>query len=52
MTPLPEALVARVVELALGEPPRKATHGTGRAMAEATGILLRLVQRVWRRAVL
>ena len=46
-TPLPKALVERVVELTLGEPPGEATHWTGRAMAAAAGISLRSVQRIW-----
>src|SRR5918998_2790995 len=45
--PLPKALVERVVELTLGEPPGEATHWTGRAMAAAAGISLRSVQRIW-----
>jgi len=46
-TPLPKALVERVVELTLGEPSGEATHWTGRAMAAAAGISLRSVQRIW-----
>ncbi|MGH8623247.1 MAG: IS630 family transposase [Burkholderiales bacterium] len=46
-TPLPKAVVERVVELTLGEPPGEATHWTGRAMAMAAGISLRSVQRIW-----
>ena len=45
--PLAEAVVERVVELTLGEPPGEATHWTGRAMAEAAGHQLRSVQRIW-----
>ena len=45
--PLPEAKVARVVELTLGDPPHEATHWSGRMMAEAAGISLRSVQRIW-----
>jgi transposase len=44
---LPKAVVDRVVELTLGEPPGEATHWTGRAMAKAAGISLRAVQRMW-----
>jgi hypothetical protein len=40
-TPLPKAVVERVVELTLGEPPGEATHWSGRAMAAAAGISLR-----------
>ena len=46
-TPVPKAVVERVVELTLGEPPGVATHWTGRAMAEAVGLSLRSVQRIW-----
>jgi transposase len=46
--PLPAATVDRVVELTLTEPPGETTHWTGRAMAEAAGISLRSVQRIWR----
>jgi transposase len=46
--PLPKATVERVVELTLGEPPGEATHWTGRAMAKATGVSLRSVQRIWK----
>ena len=48
--PLAKAVVERVVELTLGEPPGEATHWTGRAMAAAAGISLRSVQRIWRGA--
>jgi transposase len=47
LPPLPPALVERVVELTLTEPPGEATHWTGRAMAAATGVSLRSVQRIW-----
>ena len=46
-TPVPKAVVERVVDLTLGEPPGEATHWTGRAMAEAVGLSLRSVQRIW-----
>jgi transposase len=45
--PLPRAVVERVVNLTLGEPPGEATHWAGRAMAAAAGISLRSVQRIW-----
>ena len=45
--PLAPELVARVVEMTLGAAPGEATHWTGRAMAEAAGISLRSVQRIW-----
>ena len=45
--PLPDATVARVLDLTLGEPPGEVTHWSGRMMAEAAGISLRSVQRIW-----
>jgi transposase len=45
--PLPVATIERVVALTLAEAPGEATHWAGRAMAEATGISLRSVQRIW-----
>ena len=47
LPPLPAAAVDRVVELTLAEPPGEATHWTGGAMAAASGISLRSVQRIW-----
>ncbi len=47
LPPLPSALVDRVVALTLAEPPGETTHWTGRAMAAASGISLRSVQRIW-----
>ena len=44
--PLPAAIVQRVVDLALGPPPREATHWTGRMLAKAAGASLRSVQRI------
>ena len=35
------------VALTCAEPPHQATHWTGRAMAEAAGISLSSVQRIW-----
>src|SRR5918993_1217661 len=46
--PLPTSTVDRVVELTLADPPGEATHWTGRMMAEATGVSLRSVQRIWK----
>ena len=40
-------VVHRVVALTCSEPLGEATHWTGRAMAEATGLSLRTVQRIW-----
>ena len=45
--PLGDVMVQRVVALTCAEPPGEATHWTGRAMAQATGISLRSVQRIW-----
>ena len=47
LPPLPPALVEQVVALTLTEPPGETTHWTGRAMAGATGVSLRSVQRIW-----
>ena len=46
-TPIAAATTARVVALTCTTPPHQATHWTGRAMAKATGISLRSVQRIW-----
>jgi len=45
--PLPAATVAKILALPCGEPPRQATHWTGRMVAKATGVSLRAVQRIW-----
>jgi transposase len=45
--PLGDEAVHRVVALTCGEPPGEATHWTGRMMAEAAGVSLRSVQRIW-----
>jgi len=47
LPPLPPAVIERVVEMTLAEPPGQTTHWTGRAMAAASGISLRSVQRIW-----
>src|SRR6201981_267687 len=44
---LPSALVDRGSQSTCTEPPAEATHWTGRAMAAASGISLRSVQRIW-----
>ena len=46
--PTPPELVAKVVEMTCQPPPHEATHWTGRAMAEAVGLSLRTVQRIWK----
>ncbi len=45
--PIAAETVARVVALTCADPPHQATHWTGRAMAEAAGISLTSVQRIW-----
>jgi transposase len=45
--PTPDATVHKVVALTCAEPPGEATHWTGRAMAEVSGLSLRTVQRIW-----
>ena len=40
-------IVKRIVDLTLAEPPGETTHRTGRDMAQAAGVSLRSVQRVW-----
>ena len=47
-TPIAAEATARVVALTCTEPPHQATHWTYRAMAQATGISLGSVQRIWR----
>jgi hypothetical protein len=47
LPPLPPIVIDRVVELTLAAPPGEATHWTGRAMAAASGLSLRSVQRIW-----
>ena len=45
--PLPPATVAKVLALPCGKPPKAATHWTGRMVAEAVGVSLSAVQRIW-----
>jgi len=45
---LPAEVVERVVALTQTDPPVEATHWTGAAMAEAAGISVSSVQRIWR----
>jgi transposase len=46
--PLPAEVVERVVALTQSDPPGETTHWTGAAMAEAAGISVSSVQRIWR----
>jgi transposase len=48
IAPLKAEIAARVVDLTLAGPPANATHWTGAAMAEAVGISVSSVQRIWR----
>jgi transposase len=48
IAPLKAEIAARVVSLTLAEPPANATHWTGAAMAQAVGISVSSVQRIWR----
>ena len=46
--PLSPVVAARVVDMTLAGPPPGASHWTGSAMAEAVGISVSSVQRIWR----
>ena len=46
--PLRPEMAERVVAMTLAAPPREASHWTGAAMAEAAGISVSSVQRIWR----
>jgi transposase len=46
--PLSPSIIARVLALPCGKPPKGATHWTGRMVAKAVGISLSAVQRIWR----
>jgi len=45
--PLSTAILAKVLALPCGEPPKGATHWTGRMVAKIVGVSLRAVQRIW-----
>ena len=47
-TPTPLSVVAQVVALTCSEPPGEVTHWTGRAMADACGLSLTTIQRIWK----
>jgi DNA-binding MurR/RpiR family transcriptional regulator len=47
--PLGTEVEQRVVARALADPPGETTHWTAGAMAEATGISVSSVQRIWRK---
>src|SRR4051812_10034131 len=46
--PLGAAITEAVVERTLGPPPGEATHWTAGAMADAAGISVSSLQRIWR----
>ena len=46
--PIPEAIVAELIEKTLHETPPEATHWTVRDMAKAMGIAASTVQKIWR----
>ncbi len=45
--PLPPATIAKILALPCGKSPKAATHWTGRRVAEAVGVSLSAVQRLW-----
>jgi transposase len=48
IAPLEREVMDRVVALTLEAPPHEATHWTGTMMAEAAGVSVSSVQRIWR----
>ena len=46
--PIPEERAAEVVRLTLSAPPHEATHWTVRAMADAVGLAVSTVQKIWK----
>jgi transposase len=46
--PVPEPIVAQLVERTLGAPPGETTHWTSRAMADVMGLAISTVQKIWR----
>jgi transposase len=46
--PVSDHLVARLIERTLGDPPGATTHWTSRAMANAMGLAISTVQKIWR----
>ena len=46
--PVPEEQAAEVVRLTLSTPPHEATHWTVRAMADADGLAVSTVQKIWK----
>ena len=48
IAPLPQAKIDEILELTKKPPPNEATHWIGSVMAEAAGVSVSSVQRVWR----
>ena len=46
--PIAEPVVAQLIALTLDAPPGETTHWTSRAMAEAIGLAVSTVQKIWR----
>src|SRR5271169_2009615 len=46
--PVPEPIVAQLVERTLGAPPGETTHWTSRAMADVMGLAISTAQKIWR----
>ena len=46
--PVPDPVVGCLIARTLGAPPGQATHWTSRAMAEAMGLAISTVQKIWR----
>ena len=47
--PLDQEVIDRVLAMTFDPPPKEATHWTEGMMAEAAGISVRSVQRIWRK---
>jgi transposase len=45
--PVPDPVVARLIERTLDDPPGETTHWTSRAMAGAMGLAISTVQKIW-----
>ncbi len=45
--PVPDPVVARLIERTLDDPPGETTHWTSRAMAVAMGLAISTVQKIW-----
>jgi len=45
--PVPDPVVARLIERTLDDPPGETTHSTSRAMAGAMGLAISTVQKIW-----